>query len=178
MAVIDPTKTRLSEQWAAAFGFPSYEVSTHGRVRRATTKLYQKAGRVLNGTVNMHGYRQHSLYDVHGKCKTVLTSRVVLSTFTQDPGEGKQARHLNGYCLDNSLDNLQWGTQLENEEDKVRHGTHAKGTSHGMSKVGEAEVREIRRRGVRENAVALGKVFNLSQTQVLDILNYKSWRHI
>lgn len=47
-----------------------------------------------------------------------------------------------------------------------------------MSKVGEAEVREIRRRGVRENAVALGKVFNLSQTQVLDILNYKSWRHI
>lgn len=39
---------------------------------------------------------------------------------------------------------LTWKTTADNELDKLQHGTHNRGTRHGMSKLTEQEVTEIR----------------------------------
>ena len=55
---------------------------------------------------------------------TRLVHRLVLEAFVGPRPEGMVARHLNGDPGDNRLENLAWGTQSENNYDKVRHGTH------------------------------------------------------
>jgi hypothetical protein len=53
-----------------------------------------------------------------------------------------QCRHLDGNRSNNRLDNLAWGTPLENGADKARHGT-AKGERNGRAKLTAAKVRRI-----------------------------------
>lgn len=50
---------------------------------------------------------------------------MVLETYVgPKPPDMNLGRHLNGNSLDNSIENLRWGTYSENELDKVAHGTH------------------------------------------------------
>lgn len=81
-------------------------------------------GRVLTPQVDRYGYLYVSISS-HGKTKAEKVHRLLLSTFDRPPLPGEVARHLDGNPQNNVLENLAWGTQKDNEEDKKRHGTHA-----------------------------------------------------
>lgn len=49
--------------------------------------------------------------------------RLVLEAFVGPCPNGMECRHLDGDPSNNALDNLCWGTRLENHRDSVRHGT-------------------------------------------------------
>jgi hypothetical protein len=48
---------------------------------------------------------------------------VILTTFVGPCPDGMECRHLDGNPANSALSNLAWGTHLENEADKLRHGT-------------------------------------------------------
>jgi hypothetical protein len=70
---------------------------------------------------------------------------------------------------------LRWASRSENEIDKVEHGTSNRGQAHGMSKLGENEVRKIRSLS-RENTVSeLATMFDVSPRTVRHILARTRW---
>lgn len=88
-------------------------------------------------------------------------------------------RHLDGNRFNNQVDNLRWGTQEENEADKILHGTAPRGENHGASKLKEPQVREIltapSRRGL---ARELAELYGVSASMISNIRTGRNWRHL
>lgn len=105
------------EQWREIPGYPELEASTLGQIRRGAEILpTSSGGQGKNGYLKVYvqGRPNRIRQRVH-----VLVAR----TWLGDP-EGRQVRHLNGDKRDNRLTNLAYGTNRENVDDMVRHGTH------------------------------------------------------
>ena len=93
--------------------------------------------------------------------------------------EGMVIRHTcdNPLCV--NIDHLLLGTQQDNLRDCVARGRSNRGSKHGMSKLTEEQVIEIRHQvsaGARQRDVA-GR-FGVSQATVSDICRRKSWAHL
>src|SRR5262245_30696055 len=99
------------EEWRSIPGYPGYEASSDGHIRRWATTTW----RVLR-QYTVHGYRKVSV-KVSGKHKNVPVHRLVALTYYGQPGRGQTlVRHLNGDPTDNRAANLKWGTHVENTQ--------------------------------------------------------------
>ena len=117
------------ENWKSVFGWSGiYEVSDQGRVRslpretlagRAGLRLHP--GKLIAPFIRQ-GRRFVNLFD-GDKRATCTVHRLVLEAFVGPRPKGMECRHLDGDSANNRLGNLVWGTKIENETDKVRHGT-------------------------------------------------------
>ena len=74
--------------------------------------------------------------------RTVSTHKAVLLAWVGPCPPGMLCRHLDGDKLNRHLDNLKWGTPLENTEDARRHGSLPSGERHWRSKFSDEE-REV-----------------------------------
>lgn len=136
-----------------------YEVSNKGRVRNLIT------GKILKGDKNNCGYCRITLYDKPNK-QRFFTHRLVLSTFLPvDNMKDLQVNHIDGNKENNSLENLEWVTQVENEIHAIKLGL--KGIWRGEFKVvymnGEVEV--------YDNKKAFARQIGTSDTQVRNWLD-------
>lgn len=68
---------------------------------------------------------------------------MVCIAFHGPPATGQVCRHDNGKAGDDRADNLLWGTTQDNTDDRKRHGTIAKGDSHGKVKLTQAQIDEL-----------------------------------
>lgn len=100
-----------------------YEVSDLGRVR-STPLVRHSTGLPLKAKEDPGGYPCLEIRPRPREVHHVRVHRLVLEAFVGPRPEGHVARHLNGNPGDNRLANLCWGTELENADDKRRHGTH------------------------------------------------------
>lgn len=119
--VIDPIPTTTPiEQWKPVLGYEQYEASTFGQVRLVDSGL------VL--TPHRHMSRSEKVYlrvnlKRYGKKKAFVHTLVALAFLgprpEPHPEEGSyQVCHKNDNGLDNRLDNLKWGTMIENQRAK------------------------------------------------------------
>ncbi len=97
--------------------------------------------------------------------------RLVLLAFRGEAA-GRQARHINGNSLDNRLDNLSWGSQSENEQDKHQSGTYY---SRGR-KLTDEQVRHIR--SSPDSGRALARQLGVTQSAISKIRTRKSYKHL
>lgn len=121
MTLPSPDPAELADElWLPAPCWPDYLVSNLGRVmslknpRRSLLKATFVTERDGREVVFLHDGRQHS----------AMVHRLVGEAFLGPRPEGLETRHLDGDACNNRLSNLRYGTHLENEEDKRRHGTH------------------------------------------------------
>jgi len=99
------------EEWKPIPGWETtYEVSTCGRVRRIGCEPKRS-------TIGAHGYDVVSL-NRPGEQVTRTVHSLVLETFVAF-GDGLEARHLDGNRANNTVDNLRWGTSIENARDRT-----------------------------------------------------------
>ncbi|MER9355525.1 HNH endonuclease [Mesorhizobium sp. M0514] len=73
-------------------------------------------------------------------------------------------------------DHLRWATGQENMADRVQHGTANRGERQGLSKLTEAQAREVIR--LHRQGVAIGLIaaqFGICKSNVSIIANGKSW---
>lgn len=82
-------------------------------------------------------------------------------------GRGKK-----GCCTPN---HLRWATHAENEADKRVHGTQPRGSRHGLSKLTETQVREIRQLRQSMSQRAVGDLFGVSRATIGEIDRQKNW---
>lgn len=105
-----------TEEWRPVYGHEGiYEVSNLGRVKRVAPGSGTWAGRILNGKLDNKGYYQVALNG-----HTVRVHRLVLAAFVGP--SSMLGRHLDGNSKNNTLENLRYGTPLENSADRIAHG--------------------------------------------------------
>lgn len=116
----------LMERWLPIVGWPDYHVSSFGRVKST------KHGRQLIRKTGVTQQRYHNVTLVRSphERKAFYVHRLVLEAFVGPCPIGEECRHLDGDKNNNRLDNLAWGTRLENAQDGIRHGTTPSGDRH------------------------------------------------
>ena len=113
------------EEWRAIPGFLGYECSDFGRVR--SFKRRGKGGltnipHIMTKSNRPNGYRFVTL-SREGKIYPKSVHILVMLTFVGPRPKGMEIAHNNGDRADNALLNLRYCTKIENEMDKIRHGT-------------------------------------------------------
>lgn len=175
------------ERWRPVPGFEGlYEISDRGRLKslsrrirfvstRGTEAWRVTREKILRPLVLRHGYIVYHLRD--GEERHVRTGHeLVLAAFVGPRPDGKETLHANGDRADNRLENLRYGTRLENRDDSRRAGTLAKGERIAQAKLTADQVLAIRAaRGTHEKIAA---VFGVSRRQVGRIRARELWRHV
>lgn len=134
------------------------------------------SGRVIKQHPNRKGYLKVRLGG-----KTFLSHRIIAITFIDNPNNLPFINHKDGDKKNNHFVNLEWCTNQEN-------ATHAKvngllrpriGSKHGMSKISEVDVCEIRRlKSIGITHVNLAKQFGIGKSMVGYIVNKQNWKHV
>lgn len=164
--------TRGRELWLEVSGFPDYEVSNLGRVRRVGSEAVLKPSRT-------HGYLHVSLCR-ESRAETIRVHVAVLSAFCgQAPFPGAHAAHNDGDKENCRLTNLRWATPVENQKDVERHGRRCRGEIVFGAKLSEQSVRKIRElinAGFRNPPIA--RQFGVTISTIHLIRHRKTWRHV
>lgn len=167
------------EQWRVCPGFSDYQVSNHGKVRRAaySSKCHKPLGEPLAAHHQANGYLAVNLYR-DGQVKRRLVHRLVATAFLGTPPSIlHEVRHLDGSRDNNHSDNLCWGTRSENHADKHQHNTWQGGSKNGNSVLTENQVRQIKAR-LPGNMSQLAREFKVSHTTISRIACGRTWKHL
>jgi hypothetical protein len=100
--------------------------------------------------------------------------RLILETYSGPCPPGMECLHGPGGRLNNSINNLRWGTKKENAADKLRDGTNNHGTRNGNAKLSPDDIPIIRSMKILDAA----RKFGISFQQASRIKNHKQWSHI
>ena len=104
-----------SEQWRAVEGYPGYEVSNLGRVR--------KNGKLTSSHRTRKGYWQTNLYK-RRKQTLHYIHRLVAIAFIPNPENKPTVNHIDGDKNNNRVSNLEWATYLENNLHAIKNHLH------------------------------------------------------
>lgn len=165
--------------WRTVPGYPAYEVSVDGLVRRCQGFRCRRAHRVLVPFVRPNGYAQILLYQGGQRRRFVVHQLVALAFLGPKPSPQHEVAHLDGQRLNNHVSNLAWLLHSENERHKDLHGTRLRGSQIGNAKLTEAQVVLIRQAlavGIRQ--CALAQAYGVSDSTVSLIARAKTWRHV
>lgn len=99
------------EEWKEIKDFPLYEVSTTGRIRKATTK------RIKVPEKSKIGYLTIRLsYGVAGKGKHLNIHKLVAEAFLDNPNNYPCINHIDGDKTNNNVSNLEWCSYSHNNK--------------------------------------------------------------
>lgn len=109
----------MTEHWKPIFQYHDrYQISDRGGVWSETKN------RPMTPYRHAVGYLAVGLWDGDHATTRYVHDLVAQAFLGDRPSPGHEVRHLDGDPLNNSVDNLAWGTRAENMRDAVRHGTH------------------------------------------------------
>lgn len=126
--------------------------------------------RLLKPGIMSKDYYSYMLYR-NGKQVEFLAQRLILQTFIGPSKPGQEARHLNGDRSDNQLENLKWGTHLENQRDSIGRNKNYKLTKEDIS-----EIRKMKMEGHKPKEI--GEKFNVTGDCIRRILRGDRWKDV
>lgn len=156
--------------WLWNYRYPGYLVGAHGAVISLI-----KSPKILS-PIKMGAYDGYQLKSSSGNIVKVYRHRLVAETFIGSPGVSEQCRHLDGDKTNCDISNLRWGTKLENEADKLRHGTRVSGERHYASKLTKKDVSDMK--SLRSNGFRfweIAKKFGVTTMTAHRAITGKSW---
>ena len=129
----------------------------------------------LQGHFTKKGYQTISMS--HNNVKvTKNVHRLICSAFHGEPDpKSLQVRHLDGKPENNKPDNLMWGTQEENWQDRKVHGHGISGENHPLAKLTNAERDHLRwaiQKGLCSQHHA-ARMLGMSQAAISEIVRTK-----
>jgi len=92
--------------------YPNYLIYDDGRVWSKTTKKFKNAS-----TYQTTGYKYIALWK-DNKNKLFLIHRLIAIHYIPNPNNLPQVNHINCVRTDNTIDNLEWVTNMENSQSK------------------------------------------------------------
>lgn len=176
------TEGCLTEEWRPVEGWPDYEVSNLGRIKRVT-RYRSKAGAIRkNILLKSTGYLAITLTHRSGARKMLLVHRLVAKAFLPPPSSpDMEVNHKDTDRTNPRADNLEWVTRSENRQHGYDVGfCDAVGEANGYSKLTNAAVLEIRRlaKADQSNWAALAARFGVSKATIRDVVTGRTWTHL
>ena len=114
-----------------------------------------------------------------GIMKKMWVHKAVLLAWDREPFNGEECRHLNDISNDNRLENLCWGTRLENVEDKRRNGGIPYGERSKSHKLTNIQVMEIGEKYSKDkSSTDLSNEYGVSKSTILEIVRGNKWKHL
>jgi hypothetical protein len=168
------------ERWVPAHGYSKYEVSTHGRLRRAVPGPVTFVGKIIAGKPERQrkGYLRACIMTDDGRPRSVSLHRLICRTFHGPAPTAKHhAAHQDGMNTHNWPSNLKWATPKENEADKLMHGNRALGDRHGAARLSQRDVLAIRS-SVGKSNTELAAEYGVHPSTIDYAVRRKTWRHI
>lgn len=161
----------MQEIWLSIPSYDGlYKISNTGKIKNKKNKILK--------TVIINGYHFIRLFK-NKKYKQYSVSRLVLTVFDRPAKPREEAAHFpENNKNNNNINNLCWLTHKENEKHKIKHNTKLIGNKHGMSKLSENEILEIRKLKNKLTHLKISKKFNISRQHVTAIINNIYWKHI
>ncbi len=98
----------------------------------------------LKGHATKNGYRSVSMCHANVKVTKNVHRLICMAFHGMPPDPAMQVRHLDGNPENNQPDNLAWGSQEENWQDRRAHGRVALGEKHHAAKLTDAEREHLR----------------------------------
>lgn len=144
-------------------GFPNYEINESGEVRNINTQRVLKQylnTRYMKLTLSKEGTQK--VYPVH---------KLVALTFLGE-AEGRFVRHLDGDPTNNSLTNLVYGSNQENQLDRVEHGTMDNILNPRKVRI----IRGLRKIGFKPKRLA--EIFGVNPKHIWSVVTHKCWTSV
>ncbi len=190
-----------TEIWKDIPGFDGrYQASNFGKIKSYRIKIsrpntrdknyiqtrwYGKGGLLNQNFISQGGkFTYYYLTLTKNKIsKKYLVHRLILLTFVGDCPEGMVACHNDGNGHNNRLENLRWDTASANQKDRAKHGTDnfpvMKGIDHPLCRLTEENIYEIRNtRKYKGYRIYLSKKFNITVSNVSEIVKRRTWKHL
>ena len=179
----------MKELWLPINGYEGlYSISSLGRVKSFDRVLitrgggtYVKKGRILKGAFTTKGYMFVTLA-VNKRNKIHSIHRMVAAAFIENPQKLPQVNHKDGVKTNNKADNLEWCDNNYNQRHAIENGLNnqAKGENCGTSKFTEKTVLDIRAMYAtnKYSKSEIGRIFGISKSNTIHIINRKGWEHI
>lgn len=145
-----------------------YFISDLGRVYSVRSKKYVEPSLVRG---YLQAYVRGKRYYIH---------RLVAEYFCEKIPSKNQVNHKDGCKTNNNWTNLEWVTTSENQLHAIRTGLVIKRTGEKASraKLKESDIFEIKKLYPSLGQQAIAFRFKISQSQVNNIINNKTWRHL
>jgi hypothetical protein len=167
-----------------------YQISNLGNVkslsrpRSETQKNMITKDRILKSSISNRGYKRVILVKDKIK-KSLLVHRLIAIAFIPNPENKKDINHKDSDRLNNNIDNLEWCTPKENTAHMIDNGrmnwsNAARGEKHGISKLTEDQVREIKTH-LRDGNISqrqLARKYNIHNTAIYFIKSGRNWSHV
>jgi 5-methylcytosine-specific restriction protein A len=179
-------------EWRTVSGFPDYEISDDGRLRRRTAGSNSRQGHEIRPRINQRGYPQYGLSAPDGRRATFCAHRLVALQFLDPPEPTKTlVLHRNDNQFDARATNLRWGSALDNAADARQNERYhlgdnhpsrrspwirRRGERHPKAKLDEAQVRQIFASSAGQRDLAAR--FGVDKALIWRIQNGQVWRHI
>ena len=165
-------------------GFPLYRVGDDGSL----WSLYKREGRAAVGDVwtrsakkpGARGYVSCLLYGIGGKRRWVRIHVLVCEAFHGAmPFSGAMALHTDGNPANNAAGNIRWGSQSDNMQDAVKHGTILHGEKHCRAVLTEALVRNVWSMLVGGKRVSeVARLHGLNRKTVCNVGHGHTWKRL
>lgn len=163
-----------TEIWKDIPGYEGYyQASNLGRI-----KSFYKNGKILNPSINMHGYKQIVLINHNGR-KTWTIHRIIAKTFIPNIYNKPFINHINGIKTDNNINNIEWCTASENiihgfKIGLIKRNKNEKSKSSKLSWDIVSQIRLIKNRDKISNR-KLAKQYGVCHTLINKIINNTKW---
>src|SRR3990167_9321304 len=171
------------EEWRPVCGWPLYEASSEGRVRRAVALPHGGAqvGRVLR--VFWHSRYAYGFVTLSQGTKasrrTLGVHKVVALAFLGPCPVGKEAAHRDHNPAHNIPPNLEYLTHAENMAASAIVGRVNRGERHPKVRLTIAEVREIRQRYQRfsrtQGTPQLAREYGVAVATIGGVVQRRTW---
>ena len=173
----------MIKTWKPVVGYEGrYEVSDTGAVRSVARSVANTATssrmlptKTLSPFVHRGGYMVVKLSRDRQKANHYV-HRLVAEAFLGGGKARQEVLHADGDKTNNRVENLSWGSRLDNMRDRHRLGEVAKGERHGMAKLTEDTVRAILSDARYHHLIAAEH--GVSRSMISMIKRGEHWRHL
>ena len=159
--------------WKKSKGF--YWASSTGLIKSKIPRL--KREKILKPWTNKKGY-MYIKYMPDRKNRSVHS--LVFEAFHGPVKNGLCINHKDGNKSNNNIENLEAVTISENIRHAFRNNLNHKGSKHGISKLEESDIPEIRRLYREDKCIMylISLMYGVDRKTIGDVISGKNWSHV
>jgi hypothetical protein len=167
------------ERWRQIPDFNWYDVSSLGRIRswkpdHPSQKKARTKPKIMRTRLDRDNYPRITLQDDKGKKRVVRIHNLVARAFL-GPAKGRLVLHKKNKRGKAHLENLEYGSYEDNNDDKYISGTHQMGENNSRAEVTKKQAKEIYRLKGKMTQMKIAERYDVSRQAVSDIHRGITW---